>query len=190
MDTKPLIFWGATGQSIMLEECLRQTFHLEAIFDNNPKITSPFKDVPINYGWETFLTWLDKKRNNHLSYMVAIGGGHGEIRLEIHEKIKNLGLKPISAIHNSSYVSVDAILAEGIQVLPNATINPRVSIGKCSIINTAASIDHECTIGNGVHIGPSVTLAGCIEIGDYSFIGTNSTILPKLKIGKKRNKQE
>ena len=117
-------------------------------------------------------------------FMVAIGGSKGKIRLEIHQKLKGIGLKPISAIHSSSYVSEDAIIGEGMQVLPNSTINPRVKIGNCSIVNTSASIDHECILGNAVHIGPGAKLAGCIEIGAYSFIGTNATILPNIKIGK------
>ena len=113
-----------------------------------------------------------------------MGGGNGKVRLEIHNKLKKYGLEPISAIHKSSYVSCDALYDEGLQVLPNATINPRVIIGKCCIINTSASVDHECNLGNGVHIGPGAKLAGCVSIGDFSFIGTNATILPNIKIGK------
>lgn len=184
MEKKKLILWGGTGQSIMIEETLRKQFLLEAIFDNNKNVTSPFNNVPIHHGWNTFLNWCEQKELSIIYFVVAIGGEHGEVRIEIHNKLKKLGLKSISAIHTSSYVSEDAILDEGIQVLPNATINPRVKLGKCSIINTSASVDHECILGDGVHVGPGAKLAGCIEIGDHTFIGTNSTILPNIKIGK------
>jgi sugar O-acyltransferase (sialic acid O-acetyltransferase NeuD family) len=184
MNTKPLILWGATGQSIMLEETLRNSFHLAAIFDNNSNVPSPFHGIPIRHGWDSLLNWINKKDNKKFAYMVAIGGGNGRVRLELHNKLKEIGLNPISAIHSSSYVSDDTILSEGLQVLPNATINPRVKLGKCCIINTSASVDHECVLGNGVHIGPGAKLAGCIQIGDCSFIGTNATILPNIKIGK------
>lgn len=168
----------------MLEETLRKNFRLEALFDNNPIVLSPFKNVPIHHGWNAFLSWGKHKDLAQYYFMVAIGGEHGKVRLELHSKLKSKGLKPISAIHSSSYVSVDSILGEALQILPNVTINPRVKIGKCSIINTSASIDHECILGEGVHIGPGAKLAGCIEIGAYSFIGTNATILPNIKIGK------
>ena len=184
MNTKPLILWGATGQSIMLEETLRNDFRLEALFDNDRNILSPFQNVPIYHGWNAFLNWGKQKELGQYYFMVAIGGEHGKVRLELHTKLKSKGLKPISAIHSSSYVSVDSILSEGLQILPNVTINPRVKIGKCTIINTSASIDHECILGEGVHIGPGAKLAGCIVIGAYSFIGTNATILPNIKIGK------
>ena len=184
MKKKPLILWGATGQAIMLEEALRNKFHLKAIFDNNIEINSPFKRISIQHGWTSFVNWKRNIKSNEYYYMIAIGGANGKERIKIHDKIKLEGLNPISAIHQSSYVSSDSILGEGIQVLPNATINPRVKIGKCCIINTSASIDHECEIGDAVHIGPGAKLAGCISIGDYSFIGTNATILPNIKIGK------
>lgn len=184
LNIKPYILWGATGQSIMLEETLREKFKLELIFDNNKEIKSPFNKVPINHGWNSFLEWSSKNDITKYSFMVAIGGNNGKVRLEIHNRLKNHGLNPISAIHKSSYISNDAKLNEGLQVLPNATINPRVKLGKCCIINTSASVDHECVLGNGVHIGPGAKLAGCIQIGDCSFIGTNATILPNIKIGK------
>lgn len=183
MKIKPLILWGGTGQSIMLEETLRNNYRLEALFDNNSNVVSPFQNVPIYHGWNAFLKWGKQKELSKHSFMVAIGGEHGKLRLELHNKLKAAGLQPISAIHSSSYVSVDSILGEALQVLPNATINPRVKLGKTCIINTSASIDHECILGNGVHIGPGAKLAGCIEIGNYSFIGTNATILPRIKIG-------
>lgn len=183
MKTKPLILWGATGQSIMLEETLRNKFHIEALFDNNLNVSSPFQNIPIYHSWNAFIKWSIEKELSKFSFMVAIGGKHGKVRLEIHNNLKEFGLIPISAIHASSYVSKDSLLGEGIQVLPNATINPRVKLGKSCIINTSASIDHECILGDGVHIGPGAKLAGCIQIGNYSFIGTNATILPGIEIG-------
>lgn len=183
MNTKPLILWGATGQSIMLEETLRNNFRLEALFDNNRNVSSPFQNVPIYHGWNAFLKWGKQKELSKHSFMVAIGGANGKERIKIHNKIKLEGLNPISAIHQSSYVSSDSILGEGIQILPNATINPRVKIGDCCIVNTSASVDHECVLKKGVHIGPGAKLAGCVEVGSNSFIGTNATILPRIKIG-------
>ena len=183
MNKKPLILWGATGQSIMLEETLRKDYDLIALFDNNNEIKSPFKNIEIHHGWDSFLNW----KNNQMSelyYVVAIGGSYGQERLQLHNMLKKAGLNPISAIHNKAYVSEDAYLGEGSQILPMASVNARVKVGKCTIINTSASIDHECILGDGVHIGPGAKLAGRISIGDNSFVGTNSTILPNIKIGK------
>lgn len=184
MGLKKLILWGATGQSIMIEEILSEKHQLIALFDNNTEIKSPFTDIPIYYGWEGFNKWKVSNNLSEYYFMVAIGGENGRARVELHEKLKNKGLLPITAIHSSAYVSPNSDLDDGAQVMPNASICPRVKIGLSVIINTSASVDHECFIGDGVHIGPGAKLAGCVEIGDYSFIGTNATILPNIKIGK------
>ncbi|WDP88652.1 MAG: acetyltransferase [Desulfobacter sp.] len=182
MKMNKLIFWGGTGQAIMLEEFLSDEYQLTAVFDNN-RILSPFNDVPIYQGWKEFAEWKNKTSGD-VYYIVAIGGGSGRDRVKIHDRLKAEGLIPIKkAVHPSSYVSPKADLGEGCQIMPNASVTARATLGKCVIVNTSASVDHECNIGNGVHIGPGAHLSGCIQVGDNTFIGTGATILPRLKIG-------
>jgi sugar O-acyltransferase (sialic acid O-acetyltransferase NeuD family) len=181
---KQIIFWGATGQAIVLEEFLSELgYKLIAVFDNNEDCVSPFENVPIYYGIKGFNHFMAEHSNRVIHFMVAIAGGNGKIRHEVHGMLKNEGLIPISAVHQSSYIATNAEYSEGLQVLPNSTIGARCQIGEACIINTSSSIDHECILGNGVHIGPGATLAGCIQVGDYTFIGTNATVLPRIKIG-------
>jgi len=180
-----IILWGATGQSIVLEEFLSKLgYELIAIFDNNEECTSPFENVPIYHGMKGFNNFMREHTKMDLYFMVAIAGGNGKIRHEIHGMLQNEGLIPISAVHQSSYIAKNVEYSQGLQVLPNATIGTRCQIGEACILNTSSSVDHECVLGNGVHIGPGATLAGCIEVGDYTFIGTNATVLPRIKIGK------
>ncbi|HPI54262.1 MAG TPA: acetyltransferase, partial [Chitinophagaceae bacterium] len=86
-------------------------------------------------------------------------------------------------IHKTSFVSYNAHIGEGAQILANSSVCARVELGNYCIINTSASVDHECVLGQGVHIGPGAKLAGCIHIDDYAFIGTNATLLPRVNIG-------
>ena len=181
---KKLIVWGATGQSIVLEEFLSEEYDILAIFDNNKKVKSPFENVPIYYGWDGFKEWKKNNIETDVYFIVAISGANGIDRVEVSRIIKKEGLKPIFAIHPTSYIAASAKVSEECQILPNVTIGARAFIGQNTIVNTSASIDHECVLGEGVHIGPGAKLAGCVEVGDYSFIGTNATILPRIKIGK------
>ena len=184
-EIKKLIFWGGTGQSIVLEEFLTsENYELVAIIDNNPDCISPFTGIPVYTGLEGLDNLMKQFQDENLHYLVAIGGKYGKDRYEIHQTLKKKGLVPINAVHPNAYVAKNAAVGAYNQILAGATIGARVKTGDVCIINTSASVDHECILGDGVHIGPGAHLAGCIEVGDYTFIGTGATILPRIKIGK------
>lgn len=180
-----IIFWGATGQAKVLRECLKNSnLNLEAVFDNNETLLSPFDDIPIFYKNSGFYNWKEKTKDfDKYFFLVAIGGDKGYERFKIHSFLEKEGLHPYTAIHKTAFVADDVNIGIGSQILVNSTICVGVSIGISCIINTSASIDHECKIGNGVHIAPGATLAGCVEVEDYVMVGTRAIILPRLKIG-------
>lgn len=181
-----LIIWGGTGQAIVLEELLSHTTEkIEAFFENNSGLASPFPNIPIYYGENGFNEWsLKVKDLTAYKFLVAIGGDKGETRRSISEKLKEKGLKPYTAIHKTAYISNNAKIGEGAQILANSVICAKVQLGNNCIVNTSANLDHECIIGNNVHIGPSAVLAGCVIVEDNVFIGINATILPRMKIGR------
>jgi sugar O-acyltransferase (sialic acid O-acetyltransferase NeuD family) len=181
-----IIIWGAMGQAIVLEELLSSTsINIEAFFENDTKVNSPIPGVPIYYKEEGFIQWLSAIENrSEYYYLVAIGGNNGNVRCKIGEMLKEAGLRAYTAIHRTAFVSHNAIIGEGTQILANSNVCARVVLGKYCIINTAASVDHECIVGDNVHIGPGAKLAGCVQVEDNVFVGTNATILPGIKIGK------
>lgn len=178
---KDLIIWGATGQCIVLEEFLSLNYNIIALFDKNKSIASPFTNVPIYNDEAKFLNFIQQKKNLH--FIVAIGGEFGKIRIEVSNKLEDLGLKVINAIHPEANIANNVITGKGVQILISATIATRANIGDYCIVNSSASIDHECNIKEGVHIAPGATLAGCVIVGENSFVGSGAIILPRLKIG-------
>lgn len=180
---KPIVLWGATGQSIVLHEIIMDLgYSVRAIIDNNTETVSPFKGITLIHGKDEFEKWKGTQ-TDQLYYSVAIGGDKGYDRLEIGKYLESKGLLPVTLIHKTAYIGAEAIIGKGAQVLAQAAVCVRVSLGDQVIINTAASVDHESRIGDGTHIGPGAKLAGCVEIGDHSFIGTGAVILPRIKIG-------
>lgn len=97
-------------------------------------------------------------------------------------------------IHPNTYVSPDAVIAEGCVVMPGATISAHVRLERGVLIMNNASIGHDnligkhcfftsnsCTgsyinFGEGVWIGLNATLRGRLNIGNYSAIGMGSVI--------------
>jgi len=184
---KDYIMWGATGQAYVLEELLgNKEYNLIATFDETKGAKFHDEKIPTYYGKEVFEKWYedwDKKKD--LYFIVAIGGDTlGKVRVKLHEYLKEMGLKPLTAIHSMGFTAKDAEIGEGCQLLANHSVCVGSKLEKSVIINTGAQVDHECTISEGVHIAPGAVLCGNVKVGEYSFIGAGSTILPRLKIGK------
>ena len=182
-NKKKLIIWGATGQSVVLEEFLCKNYSIELMLDNNKKIKSPFKNVNLLHGKKQFEKWLKNKKGKYY-FVVAIGGGNGKDRVSISKYLIKNNLKVISAINKKTYIASSAIMGKGIQILMNATVGAKCILGNYVILNHSSSIDHDCVIEEGSHIGPGATLAGNIKIGRFSFIGSGAVILPNITIGK------
>lgn len=103
-------------------------------------------------------------------------------RMELFNKVKNIGFKIPTIISKSSYVSVYAEINEGTFIERNVVIKADTKIGKNCIINTGAIIGHDCIIGDDVQIGPGAILNGGVKIGENSFIGTGAMITQYLNI--------
>ncbi|MBP0581871.1 acetyltransferase [Labrys sp. LIt4] len=180
-----VVLWGGTGHSRVLRELLSHLgITVSAVIDNR-EIEPPFAGVETIRGIEGLKSWLDRRDDCSIkpSYALAIGGGYGRDRLAIAQDLDALGLPPISLVHPTAMIASDAVVGLGSQVLIGATVATCVQVGRCSIINSRASVDHDCIIGDGVHIGPGATLCGQIEVGDGVFVGAGATVLPRIKIG-------
>ncbi len=179
------IIWGAKGQAIVLEELLSsQNSKIVALFENNNAVSSPFSHIPLYYGKEGFEEWLLKQgKIDKPRFLVAIGGSHGDSRAYIFQYLISKGLIPQTVIHPTSFVSYNALIGRGCQILAQSSVCAKAVLGDSVIINTGASVDHETVIGDFVHIAPQATICGEVKIGKHAFIGANTTILPRIIIG-------
>lgn len=105
------------------------------------------------------------------------------VRQSIFENLKNQGYTFATCVHPTAIISSSAKLAEGVQVMAGAIVQPHVQIRENTIINTGSIIEHDCVIGAHVHVAPGVTLSGSVRIGDYSHIGTGSSVIQGIEIG-------
>ena len=181
---KQIIFWGASGQAKVINEFIDSIgFQLVAIFDNKKGLASPFTNVPIYYGEDEFHKWKKKFYSGHTYCLITIGGNKGRDRYLIQQFLIKNGLIVTNAIHPSAYVSKNAKIGSGAQILINSSIGAETRLQEACIINTSASVDHECVLEKGVHVGPGACLAGCVSVGEFTMIGTGATVLPRITIG-------
>ena len=179
-----VVLWGATGHAKVLKEAISNTgFHLAALVDNRP-VTSPFPMVPVLNGKNGLVSWLNDRGDiSNLYSAVAVGGPRGRERLSLMEVFREQGLAILTVVHSTAFVSADALIGEGCQVLAQAAVCTHVRLGPGVIVNTSASIDHDSVIEPGVHIGPGAHLAGEVTVGRHAFIGTGATVLPGICVG-------
>jgi sugar O-acyltransferase (sialic acid O-acetyltransferase NeuD family) len=181
-----LVIWGAKGHALVLADFLTQFGHsIIALFDNDPNAVSPMPGVPVYYGLAGLDAWRKTQSDvSNVRSLVAIGGDRGRDRLELQQRLIDVGVAPLpSAVHPRAFVANNVVLGPGTQVAALAGVCDSCTVGAACIINTKASIDHEGTVGNGVHLAPGATLAGCIKIGDGTMIGTGAVVLPRITIG-------
>jgi len=181
----PKVFlWGAIGQVKLLRPVVEHYgSKMIAVFDDRPELRAPYDDVPIYYGWDKFLNWLNEQDRSELGFCIGVGAPRGRFRLELHEKLKNLNLPPVTAVHPSVIIADDAIIGEGSQIMAGSIIGPTANLGTSCIINAKVSVDHDNIIGAGAEISPGATLCGVVTVGENTWIGAGATVLPGIKIG-------
>lgn len=179
-----LIIWGGTGNFKVLCELLQEQFRIAGYFDNNPHIAKEYRGIPCLGNREAFLDWVRQfDAAEKPSFIVSIGPGYGQVRVDVHEELRAAGLLPITAVHRTAFVAPNASLGQGSQVYANASVCVDTQVGRACIINTAASVDHECVLEDGVSIGPGARLAGLVQVGKNADIYTGAVVLPRIRIG-------
>jgi sugar O-acyltransferase (sialic acid O-acetyltransferase NeuD family) len=111
--------------------------------------------------------------------------GNPERRIRLFETFKKAGYRFMTVIHPFSYVSQDAVIGEGTQVMAGAVIQPGTNIGCNCIVNTKASVDHDCRIGDHVHVAPGATICGGVTIGTGTHIGAGATVIQSKRLGER-----
>ncbi len=180
-----LVVWGGTGNFKVLCELLREQYRIIGYFDNNPDIARSYRGIPCLGNWQDFLRWIERPDVAAAPphFVVSIGPGYGAVRRQLHEQLKQRGLRPVTAVHRTAFVADNASVGEGSQVYAHATVCVDAQIGRNCLINTRASIDHECVLEDGASVGPGAVLAGLVHVGENADIYTGAVVLPRVRIG-------
>ena len=178
-----IVLWGAVGQARLIGEVIKQRgSEIAAVVEENEAFPSPYPDLPLFRNWTQFEEWLKAQEISDLGFSLGLNS-NGQGRLELHEKLVNLGMQPVTLVHPSAIIASDAEIGEGSQIMAGVIVGPKATIGRQCIVNTKASVDHDNVIEDGAEISPGATLCGMVKVGSCAWIAAGATVLPLVQIG-------
>jgi sugar O-acyltransferase (sialic acid O-acetyltransferase NeuD family) len=181
--SKPVIVLGAGGHARVLIDTLQ-------LLDTDIMgITDPDKTLWGQTLMDVDILGPDEKifdiHPERISLVNALGSTQStKARQKLFETWQQRGYTFASVVHPKAVVARSVTLAEGVQVLAGAIINPQTTLGANSIVNTGAVLEHDCIISEHVHLAPGVRIAGNVTIGQGTHVGIGSTVIQGLTIGK------
>jgi UDP-perosamine 4-acetyltransferase len=182
MSDAPVILLGAGGHALVLLDALALSgTRILGLVDTDASLADrKILGFPILGG--------DEVLRRHAPGSVRLVNAIGSVRSMsqrklVYEKFRREGHAFASVLHPSVTVSRHAVLANGVQIMAGAVVQPCASIGEDTIVNTGATVDHDCRIGAHVHIAPGATLSGGVHIGDETHIGAGATIIQGVHVG-------
>ena len=130
----------------------------------------------------------DEEVHSYDRQQVVLVNGIGAVvnsstRQECAKRMRSAGFQFDKVIDPTAVIALEVNIKGGVQVLAGAIIQPRVSLGQDTIVNTGARIDHDCISGDDCHICPGAVLAGEVTVGNGGFIGTGAIVAPGVVIG-------
>lgn len=179
----PLILIGAGGHARVLQE-LAQASGRQFLGVCDPQLAcqgiTTWRGLPVLGGDEA----LEEIDPTSVGLVNGIGQLVGsQARRDLDERLNTAGFTFPTLVHPAAWVASSATLADGVQVMAGAIIQPDSRINRNVIINTRASVDHDCSIGQHVHIAPGATLCGDVQVGEGAFIGAGAVIIQGIRIG-------
>lgn len=177
-----IVIIGAGGHSRVVYDILRTDHNVavSAFVDNSPRGSEEtIMGTPVIGDHDVLPAYVEE--NDVSGFIVAVGDN--EIRRDHFEKLTEMGLEPVSAIHPDATISETADIGPGTVVASGAIITTNAKVGENSIVNTGSVIEHESEVGDHAHVGPGTTVAGRVAIGDGTFVGMGSSVTDYTTIG-------
>lgn len=175
--SRDLVILGAGGHAkVAVDACRVAGIAVRGLLDRDSRgVTSVLGATVL--GDDSLLAELAASCDFHVAITDA------KTRLRLADQVIALGGALGTIRHPGAIASEAAEIGPGGMLAAGSVVNPGAHLGRCVIVNTAASVDHDCDLGDGVHVAPGARLAGAVVCGKAAFIGAGAVILPGVTIG-------
>lgn len=182
-DAAPLVLLGAGGHAKVVLALARAAGR-QVVGVCDPVLTrdgvARWRDIPV-LGGDDALDRIDPQA-------VHLANGVGQLprstaRRDLYARLAARGFRFPALVHPSAWIDDSVVLADGVQVMAGAIVQPDCTLDENTVVNTRASVDHDCHVGAHVHIAPAACLCGGVRVGVGAFVGAGATVLPAISIG-------
>lgn len=126
---------------------------------------------------------LARLRKDYQYALVTVGQIKSpDIRMQLFDKLLELGFELPAIISPSAYVSRHARIGQGTIVMHQALVNPGAEVGANCIINSKALVEHDVTIADHCHIATGAIINGAVQIGLGCFVGSGCKVKEGIKL--------
>ncbi len=183
MGTERIVVYGAGGLGREVLQLVRDTKCQDGatvlgFVDDGVDAGTIRNDAPVLGGGDYF-----DAATEPLS--VVFGIADPAVKERIYTRLKKNPLISFpTVIHPRALIRAYSTIGEGGVLIADSHLSVNVRLGKCVLINDAATVGHDVTIGDFSSIMPQVAISGNIEIGDRCLIGVGALLRQGLRIGR------
>lgn len=123
----------------------------------------------------SFREFLNKEFCKGANFVLSMG--NMKIKSSLFDEIMELGGSIPTLIHPSSYISKNAIIGYGVQIMQQCIIEGDVVIEDDTSITVNTVIAHSVKIGAHNLISGNVMIGAYAQIGNYNHIGQGSVVI-------------
>ena len=181
---KPCLIMGAGNHAKVLLDTLRQlnVNNIIGFADISHEGVKELSSLPILDQAKC----LEHKQPSDIVLLNGVGGLPGmNARQTLFDEWHSVrAFEFMQLVHPSCYVSPQAVLGHGVQILARAVLQTGCQIKNNVLINTGAILDHDCIIGEHSVIAPGAVLCGNVHVEERAYVGANATVIQGVTIGK------
>lgn len=185
--SKKVIIIGGEGNGGVIAACIednRKRFNnLEwevSGFINDFEIGGEINNYPVLGGTDD----LDKFLEEDYYFMYAIHMiGRNVKSEEVFLKLNIPKERYATIVHETAFVSDNAILDPGVFIMSNCYVGPKAHIGQCTLIMANSVIGHDTKIGMLCHFSVGSIVSSYVKIGKVSDVTLGARVLEKVTLG-------
>jgi len=181
---KNFICIGAGGSTRVIIDIIKEQKKNKIIGildDDKSLLETDFMGIKV-IGKTTDIVDLDSDKFDEV--IVCVGATKDTYnRRIIYEFLKLNNIKVGSVISNYATISLNALISDGLILMPGVIINSGCRIGENVFLNTGSIVEHDCILESNVFLSPGVVLSGGITIKSNSFVGSGTIVSTGIVIG-------